>query len=92
MLSLLAMTWQTSVRLAPQCQHLLLYCFLVYAFVLLLKSDILDAQVRERSASLPLFTTTRFLLEPKDDVPEEISVLDLWGIGKTACVVGDGGL
>jgi hypothetical protein len=25
------------------------------------------------------------ILEPEDDVPEEFSVLDCWGIGKTAC-------
>jgi hypothetical protein len=57
--------------------------------VLLLKSDVLEAGVRERPASLPSSTTARFLLEPEDDVPEEFSVLDLWGIGKTAC--GGGG-
>ena len=56
--------------------------------MLLLKLDVLDAGVRERPASLPSSTTARFLLEPEDDVPEEFSVLDLWGIGKTACSGG----
>ena len=57
--------------------------------MLLLKSDVLDARVRERPASLPSSTPARFLLEPADDVPEEFYVLDLWGIGKMAC--GGGG-
>jgi hypothetical protein len=57
--------------------------------VLLLKSDILDTRVRERPASLPSSMTERFLLEPEDDVPEEFSVLDPRGMGKTAC--GGGG-
>jgi hypothetical protein len=57
--------------------------------VLLLKSDVLDARVREWPASLPSFTTARFLLEPEEDVPEEFSVWDPRGIGKTAC--GGGG-
>ena len=57
--------------------------------MLLLKSDVLDARVRERPASLLSSMTARFLLEPEDDVPEEFSVVDLWGIGKTAC--GGGG-
>jgi hypothetical protein len=83
------MTWQISAGLAPQCQHLLLYCSLTCSFVVLLKSDALDARVRERSVLLPLSTTGRFLFEPEDDVPEEFSVLELWGIGKTAC--GGGG-
>jgi hypothetical protein len=39
--------------------------------VLLLKSDVLDARVRERPISLPSSMTARFLLEPEDDVPEE---------------------
>jgi hypothetical protein len=55
----------------------------------LLQSDVLDARVRERPASLLSSTNARFLLESEDDVPEEFSVLDLWGIGKTAC--GGGG-
>jgi hypothetical protein len=57
--------------------------------VLLLKSDVLDARVRERPVSLPSSMTARFLLEPEDDVPEEFSVLDPRGMGKTAC--GGGG-
>ncbi len=57
--------------------------------MLLLKSDVLDARVREWPASLPSFTTARFLLEPEEDVPEEFSVWDPRGIGKTAC--GGGG-
>lgn len=57
--------------------------------MLLLKSDVLDARVRERPVSLPSSMTARFLLEPEDDVPEEFSVLDPRGMGKTAC--GGGG-
>ena len=38
---------------------------------MLLKSDVLDARVRERPASLPSSMTARFLLEHEDDVPEE---------------------
>ena len=57
--------------------------------MLLLKSDVLDTRVRERAGSLLSSITVRFLLEPEDEVPEEFSVLDLWGIGKTAC--GGGG-
>jgi len=52
---------------------------------MLLKSDVLDAGVRERPVSLPFSTIARFLLEPEDDVPEEFSVLDPRGMGKTAC-------
>lgn len=83
------MAWQTSGGLALQCQHLLLYCSLTCAFVLLLKSDVLDARERERPVSLLLSATAGFLLESEDDVPEEVSMLNLWGIGKTAC--GGGG-
>jgi hypothetical protein len=57
---------------------------LTSSFVLLFKSDVQDARVRERPASLPSSTTARFLLEPEHDVPEEITALDLWGT-KTAC-------
>jgi hypothetical protein len=69
-LSPLPITWQTSAGFAPQFQQLLLYCSLNYALVLLLKSDVHDAQVREWPASLPSSTTARFLLEPEDDVPK----------------------
>jgi len=72
----------------PLLENPMLYCSLTYAFVLLLKSDVLDARVRERPASLPSSTTARFLLEPEDDDPEEFSVLDARGIGKTACCGG----
>ena len=62
--------------------------------MLLLKSDVLNARVRERPASLPSSTTTCFLLEPEDDVPEEFSVLDLWRITEVGrrLVVGEGRL
>jgi hypothetical protein len=40
--------------------------------------------VRERPASLLLSMTARFLLELKDSILEELSVLDIQVIGKTA--------
>jgi hypothetical protein len=40
--------------------------------------------VRERPASLLSSTTASFLLEPEDDIPEEFSVLDPRGMGRTA--------
>jgi hypothetical protein len=45
-----------------QCRYLLLYYSLTCAFVLL-KSDVLDARVRERPASLPPSTIARFSLK-----------------------------
>jgi len=59
--------------------------------VLLLKSDVLDARVRERPASLPSPATGHFLLEPEDDVLEGCSVLDFKGSSRQL-VVMEGGL
>ena len=60
--------------------------------MLLLKSEVLDARVRDWPASLVFPITARFLFEPEDDVLGESSVIDpgARGIGRRMACGGGG--